>query len=158
MSRREPIVWVCGVCLALLLPGCGEEKARWLFGVSLIISCLVLLVVTEAVAWVHRQGWFPRVALLLKPVVLGGGCLLTAAGMGIFLLGFRALSDEEVGQEKLVSFVGMLALAAGAQLIQWARCDEPERKRSYARRVSLILSFAIPLALVAFRGWLPYFD
>ena len=134
--------------LAILLSGCRANKEHlWAFGASIFVFYVLALLMILLIPRLHQLPSFHKLAEKIKKPVCALAIFISLVGGGVTVIGIPKFF-EDYGPEKLTFFLGTIVLVLGRYLYLWARSDSAEKKTTYAKIVTLSLSFSIGMLYI----------
>lgn len=129
--------------LAILLSGCrSREEGIWVIGASIFIFYGLALLMVLLIPRLHQLPSFHKLAEKVKKPVCVLSIFISLVGGGVTVIGISKFF-EDYGPDKLIFFLGTIVLVLGRYLYLWARSDSAQKKTTYAKVVTLSLSFSI---------------
>jgi len=129
--------------LVILLSGCrSREQFIWVIGASIFVFYGLALLMVLLIPRLHQLPSFHKLAEKIRKPVCVLAIFISLVGVGVSVIGVSRFF-EDYGPEKLIFFLGTIVLVLGRYLYLWARSDSVQKKTTYAKIVTLSLSFSI---------------
>lgn len=140
----------------LFLSGCSSrEEKLYSLGNFAFFVYLIALLITLNIKRFHQWTLFIKLAKHTRKLCLGISVLIAVLGFFIFVIGLYFFVADGPLTYKLTFFLGTITLVLGRYLWLWARTDNLEQKTTFAKVVTLSLSFGIALSYLVFGGPMP---
>jgi hypothetical protein len=137
----------------LFLGGCrSREETLYSLGNFVFFVYLIALLTTLNIKRFHRWPLFIKLAKHTRKLCLGISILIAVLGVFICVIGLYFLFADVPATHKLTFFLGTISLILGRYLWLWAKTDNLGQKTTFAKVVTLSLSFGIAVLYLVFGG------